>query len=270
MDNPVFADPFMFKLWALCLFKASHQPHEMLVGRQVVNLDRGQFVTGRLALATDYNKDMKKNIRVNEYTLWRWLQTLESMQMLHIKSHNKFSVVTIDKYDIYNSVGDEDVQQFAPQMHNSCTSNAHQMHTNNNGNKGNNDNKGKKKDHVSSGEYTREFEEFWSAYPRRISKRGAFKTWNTRLKEGVDITSLVRAAKNYSLVCEKNGTEERFIQHPSTFLGPSKKYEDYIDISNLNLTIIQTRTNVPQKVDKSTAARNDERYTSFYNKSGSG
>lgn len=77
-------------------------------------------------------------------------------------------------------------------------------------------------------EYTTEFEEFYSNYPRRIEKKAAFKAWQARLKEKILPDSLIVAAKNYAANCLANGTEQRFIKHPSTFLGPSKPYEDWI------------------------------------------
>lgn len=78
-------------------------------------------------------------------------------------------------------------------------------------------------------EYTAEFEEFWSHYPRRVEKRAAFKAWKTRLKEGYKPQQLIIAAKNYASYCRLQGTEQRFIKHPSTFLGPNKPFEEFIN-----------------------------------------
>jgi len=77
-------------------------------------------------------------------------------------------------------------------------------------------------------EYTPEFEAFWSAYPRRVGKTAAFKNWKTRLKDKVKPDLLIITAQNYAISCRENGTEEHYISHPKTFLGPSKPFEDYI------------------------------------------
>lgn len=77
-------------------------------------------------------------------------------------------------------------------------------------------------------EYSAEFEEFWRRYPRRVEKRRAFKAWKARLKEGQKAEALTAAASHYADACRSAGTEERFIKHASTFLGPDKPYEDYI------------------------------------------
>lgn len=79
-------------------------------------------------------------------------------------------------------------------------------------------------------EYTPEFEEFWAAYPRKIGKLGAFKCWNTRLREKVSPGDLIQAARNYAEAMRLKGTELDYIKHPSTFLsGRARPYEEWID-----------------------------------------
>ncbi|MGX1433890.1 DnaD/phage-associated family protein [Cytobacillus horneckiae] len=133
MNNPVWQDPKLFKLWMLCLLEASHKEHDQLVGKQIVNLQPGQFITGRFSLSKLFNEGAKKSDIVPESTVWRWLKWLEKNEFLNIKSSTKFSVITIKNWNLY--------QQSEQQMNNKRTANEQQMNTNNNGNKGNNDNK---------------------------------------------------------------------------------------------------------------------------------
>lgn len=70
------------------------------------------------------------------------------------------------------------------------------------------------------------FEEFWDSYPRQINKTRAFKAWNARRKEKADPHDLILAARNYATT--RQGKDQQYTQHPATFLGPSKPYEDYI------------------------------------------
>lgn len=139
MDNPIWSDPYYLKLWMYCLFQASHKDHEILVGNQMVKLNRGQYVTGRFSLSDDLNKGTKPKLQLNNKTWWRHLENLEKWGMLTIKSTNKYSVVTVDKYDFYQGV----FHKTDHQMSNNCPSNVQQLSTNNNGN---NVNKGNKKD----------------------------------------------------------------------------------------------------------------------------
>jgi hypothetical protein len=80
-----------------------------------------------------------------------------------------------------------------------------------------------------SPEYTDEFETFWKTYPRHKEKFKAYKTWKARLKEKADPQQLITAAQNYTAYCKDSKTEEQFIKHPSTFLGPDKPYTEYIN-----------------------------------------
>lgn len=77
-------------------------------------------------------------------------------------------------------------------------------------------------------DFTEDFEAFWSVYPRKIGKINAFKVYNTRLKEGYSPNQLLKAAENYSYDCRKKHTDEMYIKHPSTFIGPSLPFLDYL------------------------------------------
>ena len=123
-ENPVWQDPRMLKLWIYCLTKATHKEHEQMVGTQIIELQPGQFITGRNALAEEFNKGAKKEQRVSPVSLWRWLRKFEEWQMLNIKITNKYSVVTVKKWDEY--------QQNEQQVNIKRTSNDQQVNTNKN------------------------------------------------------------------------------------------------------------------------------------------
>lgn len=78
--------------------------------------------------------------------------------------------------------------------------------------------------------YTPVFEKFWDSYPRRTEKQKAFRVWSIRLREGVSPDDLVLAAVNYAKHCSRSGTEERFVKHPATFLGPDKPYFEWVNV----------------------------------------
>lgn len=74
------------------------------------------------------------------------------------------------------------------------------------------------------------FEDFWKNYPRRVEKAKAYKAYNTRLKDGYSDEEMLTACIAYAKECEKLRTEERFIKHPATFLGPSTPFTDYLKV----------------------------------------
>lgn len=77
--------------------------------------------------------------------------------------------------------------------------------------------------------YTPEFEEFWSAYPRKREKGGAYKAWRARIREKAPPADLIAAARNYAAYCERKGTPTDFIKYGSTFLGKDKPFKDFIN-----------------------------------------
>lgn len=139
MNNPIWTDPNYLKLWIYCLFEASHKDREQLIGNEIVDLKRGQFVTGRNVLSEEMNQGVKPKQKLNDRTWFRYLKNLETWGMLSIKSTNKYSIVTIDKYDVYQSPKNKSDHHVDQQMSSESPTDDQQMSTNNNVNNANND-----------------------------------------------------------------------------------------------------------------------------------
>lgn len=85
--------------------------------------------------------------------------------------------------------------------------------------------------------YDTHFEKFWAVYPRKVEKQRAYRCWKIRIREGLSegltteglVRDLVNAAANYANECQRHGTQQRYIKHASTFLGPDKPYLDWIN-----------------------------------------
>src|SRR5690625_993016 len=101
LKNPIFQDPYLFKLWMYCLLRASHSNHKQLVGKEVVELKPGQFIWGRIESAADLNKGTKPSERKSKSSWERYLKVLEELEMLNRKTNNKYTVVTIVNWGIY-------------------------------------------------------------------------------------------------------------------------------------------------------------------------
>ena len=99
----VWTDANQLKLWLLILMKASHENHRFLFNGQQVDVSSGQLVTGRNALAFEFNEGVSRDHRVVARTLWRWIKQFEKEQMLSIESNSKYSVITVINYGIYQS-----------------------------------------------------------------------------------------------------------------------------------------------------------------------
>jgi len=126
LDSTIFAHEGLWKLFCLCMMKASHKGYELTIQGilKPINLDPGQFLTGRYSLHEDYHqahikKRYSRKAAPTAITLYRWLLNLQDMQILNINSYNKFSIITVINWPLYQS----DEQQ----MNNRRTSDEHKQ-----------------------------------------------------------------------------------------------------------------------------------------------
>jgi hypothetical protein len=217
-NSLVFNDPNLLRLWIICLLEVAHKEHKQHVGNQLVVLKPGDFLTGRFALANMYNYGLKPSEQKKPLTIWRMLERLCMLECLCIKSNNKFSVVTITNWHIYQSADAEMISI----ENNKRTTKEQQKITNNNDNNVKNG-KNLKRNNV---EYSSDFINFWELYPKRVGKMDAYKAWKQLINDGVSQELLMKCVSNYSTYCSANNVDNLYIKHPLTFLS-SERFMDY-------------------------------------------
>jgi hypothetical protein len=139
------------------------------------------------------------------------MQTLKKLRIIDIKPNNKFSIITVVNWKLYQSDNEESDIKFG----NKPTTSQQQTDTNN---------KGKKEKNII---YTSEFEKFYGLYPNQRDKQRSFKNWKKCLKENT-AEELLRAAENYRKAMEKENRERQYIKSSANFLGQDKVYIDYL------------------------------------------
>lgn len=72
MKSPIWENEKALKIWIWCLLKVTHEEREQLVGQQVVELKKGQFVFGR--------KKASDELQMNENTIYRYIKLLEKIR----------------------------------------------------------------------------------------------------------------------------------------------------------------------------------------------
>lgn len=103
LTSAIAAKPEYLAIWVHLLLSASYKPGEVLVGHQVVKLEAGQLVFGRIKFA--------QQIGVSEHTLRMALKALESLQQITIKSYSKFSVISVVNWEKYQGDSPANHQQ---------------------------------------------------------------------------------------------------------------------------------------------------------------
>lgn len=207
LKSPVWQNPKLFRFWAWCLMRASHEEITVLVGFQKVQLKPGQFVFGRKKAAAETG--------LSERTVRTCLDCLKSMENLTIKTTSKFSILTIEKWDFYQGRPDKTTTKTATKRPPSD----HQATTNKN-------EKNEKK------KYSCAFNDFWSAYPKKKAKADAWKAWQ-QADIPEDIVSIVERHKSNNHDWQKENGQ--YIPLPASWirgcrweddLGPAQSKRD--------------------------------------------
>lgn len=118
------------------LLLANHADNKTVMGNNLVQVRRGEFITSQEKLSTRWGWSRSK--------VARFLKLLEDDKMIEVKTDSKKTVINIVNYLQYQTL--ENIKR-TPKKQRSSSGRAadeHQTNTNNNENNGNNDNNGNK------------------------------------------------------------------------------------------------------------------------------
>lgn len=197
-----------------------------MIGLQEVELEKGQFIFGRKVAANE--------LKMSESKTYRLIKKLETMQNLNIKANNKYSIITIANWELYQFDENKNEQQFEQQMNNKRTTNEQQMNTNKNikNNKNNKNN---------NNIYSESLIKKIMSYPGKKTKDTRDKKLPQLIKKYGE-EQIIRCIERYSE--EVKGREKRYILNESTFWNG--RYVDYLDI-NYEHDNVEEDINKPQK-----------------------
>ena len=200
LKHPVFNNEKLLKVWIWCLLKATHAPYDQMSGLRIVHLESGQFMTGR--------KSASQELGIKQSTTWDYLKTLERLEMISVKSDNKYSVVTVENWASY--------QNEICQSNNKPTTNRQQSDTNNNIRT------------IRSNIYAQKFDQFYVEYPKKRAKQSALKAW-TKLKPDDDLfTKIMQGLVRWKQSPDWLKDDGQFIPYPATWLN-GRRWEDDIE-----------------------------------------
>ena len=117
LESAVFTDAEVLRLWIYLLCKASVDDRQIIFDGRVIDIKKGQLITGRKKLA--------EHIGTSESKIYRSLKLLEDLKCIKIEVNNKFSLVTVEKWEKFQG----GIHKSEQQKNNKPTSNQH--HTNN-------------------------------------------------------------------------------------------------------------------------------------------
>ena len=111
-------DAKLLQLFIYCILKANHKPNDFIFNDRMISVGRGTFITGRFELA--------KDLKMNPSLVYKNLKKLKLLGYISLNSNNKFTMLTVLKYDTYQSI----VTTKEQQSNNKVTTKEQQSNTN--------------------------------------------------------------------------------------------------------------------------------------------
>ena len=105
LDNAIFKNDKLFRVFMYLLLKAGHSEREQLLGDSIVQLKSGQWATGRKAISRDTGLT-EQNVRTA-------ITKLEKLGILTIKATSKYSIFSIANWDNYQQ-DNQQVTKYQP------------------------------------------------------------------------------------------------------------------------------------------------------------
>ena len=137
-NSQVFAHPIALKVWIWCLMKANHKERfvNLKIGKGsiVVKVGIGQFIFGR--------HKAEEELDIDGATIYRWINKFASEQfdnMISLDVSNQYTIITICKWEEYQSDKDTECTTNEQPMSQLCTTYEPAMSTNKNDNNDKND-----------------------------------------------------------------------------------------------------------------------------------
>lgn len=124
LHKAIWKNPNLFRVFSWCLMKATWIEYEEIVGMTKVVLQPGQFVFGRFKAAEE--------LGLKPSTVVDCMKWLKANTTIDIKSNNKFSLVTVINWDLYQSEEDESDTKSDTKSDNKPTTSRQQADTNKN------------------------------------------------------------------------------------------------------------------------------------------
>ena len=103
LNSSIFQNPNLLKFWVWCLLKATHCDRKTRVGLQEIELKEGQFIFGRNKAGVE--------LGMNPSTIYKYLGVVEKDGLVCTNRNNKFTVVTIVNWSLYQTEEHEKEQQ---------------------------------------------------------------------------------------------------------------------------------------------------------------
>ena len=212
LDNWLWTKkPFSYgQAWVDLLLLANSEDHQQFFNGGVVDFKAGTVHMSILSLSDRWGWSRKKTTR--------FLEVLERDEMATTNRTTHGTTITIEKWDLYQDRGTTNGTTMEQQMHNKCTSNAH--------NKRIKELKNERNIYIRSS-LNADFEKIWELYPRKQGKAKAYDYFVKAVDAGEDVERIRDGVERYAAYVEADDIEQRFVKMGSTFFSQKSWLDEW-------------------------------------------
>jgi len=184
-DSAIFQNEKALKIWIWFLLRANHQEKDLLIGRKIIKIKQGEFMTSFPHLQDDLKFAMS--------TIHFWVNKLEELGMIESKKTNKYTLIKIKNW--------EDYQDIESQKKANEKAKRKLKETNNNDNNDKNDKE------VITSEETSQINEVFNIFYNTINRNINFgnKTQRKAVEDMVRLQGFEKVKKVAEFACQFHG-----------------------------------------------------------------
>ena len=93
LDNPISKKPTLAWLFIWCIMRANHKPTKIIWNGEEMVLEKGQFITGRIAAS--------KETGIPKGTIYDNLRLLSHLMLISLNPNNRFTLISVLNYSKY-------------------------------------------------------------------------------------------------------------------------------------------------------------------------
>jgi hypothetical protein len=219
LSSYCFANANHLKIWLWLLVKANYKkafvPLKIGIGYTTVEVNRGQLLFGR--------HKAEEELGIDGSLIYRVLNKFEELGQINIVSNNQYSIITICKYDTYQSYDKDDEQPLNNQrtsneqpMNNRRTTDEQQMNT--------------YKEELEEIEEKRiniDFDVFWELYDKKKGERSKLISKWSKLSDQ-ERELIMDYIPKYKIA----QPDKKFRKDPQTFLNNKSWLDEIIPSKN--------------------------------------
>lgn len=231
LESGLLQNAEAWQLMTWCLLKATHKPHKQLVGSSIIELQKGQLIFGR--------KKAAEELKTTERKIRTCLKLLENFGFLTIKATNKYSVITLINWDVYQASDQQNDQQGDQETTSKRPASDHKQEHKEQKNEEINsqfsltpDVEPKKKERKKKS-YDDDYEKFYSAFPKKAKKAEGQKVWREHKANGklLPLSVMLQKLKDCSDEEKWSDREKKYVPSVWTWLEQDRYLQQFAELT---------------------------------------